>query len=197
MFPTSGGQYYWVAVLAPRRYRRYLSYITGKLYPSHLLSLTYSTIGWLCAITWQTSLAGCAYIAGTLVQGLIIQNLGTAYNFQRWHGSLLTLVFILLAIVFNTFLARKLPLLEVLFVIFHILGVVIFIPVWVFSPRRDVQGGSPLIEFYNAGGWVSNGLATMVGTIAPVAGLIGLDCSVHMGMLSLEFHLLSLTSPYS
>ena len=30
MFPTSGGQYYWVAVLAPRRYRRYLSFITGK-----------------------------------------------------------------------------------------------------------------------------------------------------------------------
>jgi choline transport protein len=28
--PTSGGQYYWVAVLAPRSARRYLSYITGK-----------------------------------------------------------------------------------------------------------------------------------------------------------------------
>jgi hypothetical protein len=28
--PTSGGQYYWVAVLAPRPARRYLSYITGE-----------------------------------------------------------------------------------------------------------------------------------------------------------------------
>ena len=31
-FPTSGGQYFWVAVLAPRAYRRYLSYITGELF---------------------------------------------------------------------------------------------------------------------------------------------------------------------
>jgi hypothetical protein len=40
--PTSGGQYYWVAVLAPRPYRRYLSFITGKLFSSlqpHLLSV--------------------------------------------------------------------------------------------------------------------------------------------------------------
>lgn len=27
--PTSGGQYYWVAMLAPKSYRRFLSYITG------------------------------------------------------------------------------------------------------------------------------------------------------------------------
>ena len=31
--PTSGGQYYWVAVLAPRPARRYLSYITGIICP--------------------------------------------------------------------------------------------------------------------------------------------------------------------
>jgi hypothetical protein len=31
--PTSGGQYYWVAVLAPRPARRYLSYITGTICP--------------------------------------------------------------------------------------------------------------------------------------------------------------------
>ena len=35
--PTSGGQYYWVAVLAPRSARRYLSFITGGSF--HILSL--------------------------------------------------------------------------------------------------------------------------------------------------------------
>jgi hypothetical protein len=30
--PTSGGQYYWVAMLAPKSYRRFLSYITGILF---------------------------------------------------------------------------------------------------------------------------------------------------------------------
>jgi hypothetical protein len=67
----------------------------------------------------------------------------------------------------------------------HILGVVIFIPLWALAPRRE--GGSPFIEFYNGGGWASNGLSTMIGTVGPASALIGFDCSVHMGMLSLNF----------
>jgi choline transport protein len=74
---------------------------------------------------------------------------------------------------------------ESIFVILHILGILIFIPLWALSPRRE--GGSPLIDFYNGGGWASNGLSTMIGTVGPVAALIGFDCSVHMGILSLDF----------
>ena len=111
------------------------------------------------------------------------------YGFERWHGSLLTLAFLAIAILFNTFLARKLPLVEVLFVFCHILGVVIFIPLLVLSPKRE--GGSPLVEFYNAGGWSTIGLATMVGTLSPTSALIGFDCSIHMGMLALAIYLFS------
>jgi amino acid transporter len=104
------------------------------------------------------------------------------YNYQRWHGSLLTLAFLFVAIFFNTLLARKLPLVESLFVFCHILGVAIFIPILVLSPKRE--GGSPLVEFFNGGGWASNGLATLVGTASPASSLIGFDCSIHMGMLT-------------
>jgi amino acid transporter len=164
--PTSGGQYYWVAVLAPRAYRRYLSYITG----------------WLCAITWQTSIAGGAYLGGTLIQALFVLNMPN-YVYERWHGSLLTIIFLLIAVVCNTFFARALPMLEVVFVICHILGVFIFVPVWALSTTRSV-GGSPLVEFYNPSGWISNGVATWVGSLGPVTALIGFDCSVHMGKLT-------------
>jgi hypothetical protein len=175
--------------MAPRRYRRYISYITGKLFPPRLLHLKLLSfsyllhIGWLCAITWQTSVAGGSYFAGTLIQGLFVLNVKN-YNFERWHGTLLTFAFLLVALVFNTFLARKLPMVEGLFVICHILGIVIFIPLLFLSPRRS--GGSPLVEFYNPGGWSSEGLATMIGTLSPTAALIGFDCSIHMGMLSLH-----------
>ena len=27
--PTSGGEYYWVSILAPKSYRKFLSYVTG------------------------------------------------------------------------------------------------------------------------------------------------------------------------
>jgi hypothetical protein len=73
---------------------------------------------------------------------------------------------------------------EILFVFCHILGVIIFVPLLALSPKRE--GGSPLVEFYNAGGWSTIGLATMVGTLSPTSALIGFDCSVHMGMLALD-----------
>jgi amino acid transporter len=108
-----------------------------------------------------------------------------AYGFKSWHGTLLTFAFLIIGLLFNTFLARKLPMLEGIFVICHIVGVVIFIPLWFLSPRRP--GGSPLVEFYNPGGWSSVGLATMIGSLSPTSALIGFDCSVHMGMILQSF----------
>jgi len=119
MFPASGGQYYWVALLAPHRYRRYLSYITG----------------WLCAITWQTGVAGSAYMSGTIIQGLLVLNV-KSYDYHRWHGTLLTLAIVAVAILFNTLLVRRLPMVQGLFVFTHILGgIVLFIAPLVLSPR--------------------------------------------------------------
>jgi hypothetical protein len=139
----------------------------------------YSHIGWLCAITWQTGVAGGAYLAGTVIQALFVLNIPN-YVYVRWQGSLISFGFLLIAIIFNTVLARRLPMVAYLFVICHILGIAIFIPLWVLSPKRE--GGSPLVEFYNQNGWMSNGVATLVGVSSPLTAVIGFDCSVHMGM---------------
>jgi amino acid transporter len=159
--PTSGGQYFWVAVLAPRSCRRFVSYLTG----------------WLCAFTWQTCVAGCAYFAGTLTQSLIALN-HPNYVPKGWHGSLLTIAFICISVLCNTFLARRLPMMESILIFIHILGIVIFIPVWVLAPRQE--GGAVLTEFYNPNGWMSSGVAFMVGMTGPITALIGFDCSIHM-----------------
>jgi hypothetical protein len=113
----------------------------------------------------------------------LVLNIPT-YIYERWHGSLLILVFLLIAVIFNTLLARVLPTVEILFIFCHILGVVIFIPLWTLSTRRPGLGGSPLFEFYNPNGWISNGVATWVGSVAPITALVGFDCSVHMGKLT-------------
>jgi amino acid transporter len=101
---------------------------------------------------------------------------------KQWHASLLTLAYLAIAVGFNTLCASGLPMLEAGLVFLHILGVFIFIPVWVLSPKREA--GSPLVDFYNPGGWPSYGLATMVGAAPVITTLVGFDCSVHMGMLS-------------
>jgi hypothetical protein len=105
------------------------------------------------------------------------------YVSKPWHATLITLAFLALAVGFNTLFASKIPMLETSLVFFHICGIVIFVPVWVYSTKTKTEGPSPLVEFFNPGGWSSNGLATLVGAAPVITTLIGFDCSVHMGML--------------
>jgi amino acid transporter len=136
--------------------------------------------GWLCATGWQCAIVAIAFLAGTIIQGLIVLNDPT-YNFQRWHGTMLVIAITLFSILFNTFLAKKLPLVEALILILHIVGLfIIVIPLWVLAPRNTAS--AVFTEFNNGGGWVSDGAATMVGLSTTITAMIGYDCSVHMCM---------------
>ena len=61
-------QYHYVSQLAPDNVRKPLSYITG----------------WILVLAWIADLASCAYLAGTIIQGLAVLNY-PGYDFQRWH----------------------------------------------------------------------------------------------------------------
>jgi len=117
-------------------------------------------------------------LAGTIIQGLFVLNI-PGYESKPWHGTLLVIGIATFAIIFNTLLAKKLPLIEGLLVIAHILGVVVVIPLWVLAPRSDAR--SVFTEFTNDGGWSTNGLSMMAGILPVALSLLGLDCSVHMG----------------
>ncbi|XHG04932.1 hypothetical protein AWENTII_008186 [Aspergillus wentii] len=162
MAPTSGGQYHWVSEFAPPSCQKFLSYITG----------------WLCAMGWQCAIVSIAYLAGTIIQGLIVLN-DTTYTFEAWHGTLLVIAITSFAILFNTFLAKRLPFVEVLILILHVCGLfAIIIPLWVLAPRRTAK--QVFTEFNNDGGWNSAGTATLVGFSTTITSLIGYDCAVHM-----------------
>ena len=78
---------------------------------------------------------------------------------------------------------------EGLLVFSHVLGVVIVIPLLVLAPRR--MDASPLIDFWNPNGWQSDGVATLIGMLSTVISLIGFDCSVHMGAITLSLGVFS------
>ncbi|RMZ89389.1 hypothetical protein DV736_g3379, partial [Chaetothyriales sp. CBS 134916] len=162
MSPTAGGQYHWVSEFAPPKVQKLLSYL----------------VGWLCAIGWQVYLAGVCFMVGGIIQGLIALN-DTTYVPQRWHTTLLTIAVISFSIIFNTFLAVRLPLIEGGALILHLCGIfAIIIPLWVMAPRAPAH--TALLDFVNNGGWPSKGLSAMIGLITPLNVLIGYDCSVHM-----------------
>ena len=127
---------------------------------------------------WQTGLASLAFLAGTMIQGLLVLNY-PGYVLQQWHGTLLVIAITAFCIVFNTFLAKRLPMVEGMVLIVHVLGFfAVLIPLWVLAPRADPR--DVFTAFLNLGGWPTDGLSFMVGLLAPVYTLIGADSAVHM-----------------
>jgi len=61
-------------------------------------------------------------MVGGIVQGLIALNDPT-YVPQRWHATLLTIAIIASSIIFNTFLAVRLPLIEGVVLVLHLCGI--------------------------------------------------------------------------
>ena len=166
----------WVSEFAPPRYQKGLSYLTG----------------WLCATGWQVFLASVAFMVAGIIQGLIALN-NPDYSFQSWHATFLTIALMAFAIVFNTVLAVRLPLVEGIILVLHTAGFfAIFIPLWwvsllavwrlsdsycrVLAPRAHAS--DVLFTFSNNGGWPTTGLSAMIGLMTPITALIGYDCSV-------------------
>ena len=76
----------------------------------------------------------------------------------------------------NVFLARRIPLMEGVVLIFHVVGFfAVMIPLWVLAPmvpHSQVWGAE---AFANYGGWSSIGAACVVGQLAASASLVGAD----------------------
>lgn len=162
MAPTSGGQYHWVSEFAPRRYQRFLSYTTG----------------WLCIWGWLTAIAGTCFFATQLVEALVILNY-PSYVQKPFHATLVVIAIAAFSIFFNTFLAKKLPLVEAILLMVHICGFfAIAIPLWTLAPRAHAK--DVFTTFNNGGGWNSEATSTLVGTLTAVVSLTGCDSVAHM-----------------
>jgi len=99
--------------------------------------------------------------------------------FERWHGTMLVIAIAVFSAIFNTFLAKKLPTVEVIILIIYVLGFfAIIIPLWVLAPLGNAH--DIFTEFTNAGGWSSTGTAFMVGLSGIIVSFGGFDCAVHM-----------------
>jgi choline transport protein len=134
---------------------------------------------------WQTGAASSAFLAGMEVQSLIVLNHPT-YDPKAWHGTLIVITIAVVCGLFNTLLARKLPLVEGTVLILHILGFfAILIPLVVLAPRSPAK--KVFFSFnsgeYDTSGkrpWASTGVACLVGIITPTVSLLGSDAATHM-----------------
>lgn len=93
IWPTAGGQYHWVAVLAPRNARVTASWFTGWI-----------SVGGQIVLT-----ASAAFAAGLQLQALITLNQPETYVPKRWQGMLFYWLVLLYAAAVNILGSKILP----------------------------------------------------------------------------------------
>ncbi|KAK8912986.1 hypothetical protein H634G_10279 [Metarhizium anisopliae BRIP 53293] len=153
--PTSGGQYHWVAMLAPRRCSKFLSYITG----------------WLTIGGWQGACASVGYLSGTMIQGLVAFN-HAGYAPQPYQGTLMLWAVVVLAVLCNTVLSAHLPKLEGMLLVVHIIGFfAIIIPLGTFGDHGNAR--DVFTTFHNGGNWSTQALSSFVGIVGSVFSFAG------------------------
>lgn len=60
---------------------------------------------------WQVNVASGCYLVANQLIGIIVLN-DPNYGYKAWHATLLVIALACVCIVFNTFFAKKLPLIE-------------------------------------------------------------------------------------
>ncbi|KAL4816103.1 amino acid/polyamine transporter I [Aspergillus spinulosporus] len=162
MAPTSGGQYHWVSMLAPRSCVKFLSYISG----------------WLTVIGWQATFATACYLTGTMIQGVSVLT-HPEYTPSYWHPTMYYWAVVAFAVGINIVGRSVLPRLEGLILVVHILGFfAVIIPL--VSLAEITSAKDVFAQFVNEGGWSSDGLSFFVGLIGCVFAFAGGDAAVHM-----------------
>ncbi|KAI0416382.1 amino acid transporter [Xylaria grammica] len=162
MAPTAGGQYHWVALMAPKSCRNFLSYLTA----------------WLTTLAWQAISITTSFSIATLVQGIVVLA-RPSYSPQPWHTVLIMLGVALLSVFVNSTTGRILATFERLFLLLHLTGFLgILVPLVYFAPHNSAS--EVFTTFYNNGHWPTQGLAFIVGLPTVASTLTGADCAVHM-----------------
>ncbi|KAI1076552.1 putative amino acid permease [Whalleya microplaca] len=161
--PTSGGQYHWVALLAPHRYSILFSWFAG----------------WITAFMRIAVTASVAFLAATMIQGLVILNYADTYEPQQWHGTLMYLAVTLVIVFINIFGIRIFPYIETLALILHIIFFFcILVPLVHLAPRSSTD--FVFRSFANNGGWESNGVSWCIGLLTSTYAFSGVDGASHM-----------------
>ncbi|RFU24878.1 hypothetical protein B7463_g11460, partial [Scytalidium lignicola] len=160
--PIASGQYYWVYMLAPAKYKKSFSYL----------------VGWLTSLAWVATVATETIFAGTIIQGLLILNYPD-YDPKPYQGTLFAWLVTTVGVFINVVIPDQLPRFEIVILVLHVAGfIAILATLWATSPHGSAS--DVFLTAFNEGGWPTQGLSYCVGFLGNVATFVGADASVHM-----------------
>jgi len=163
VYPTSGGQYEWVYILAPEGWKNGLSFVTGWM----------ATAGWVSLAATGSSL-GANFIVG------IIAFWHPEFEAQPYQTFLIYLGFTIGAFLLNTFAVRLLPMVDRTAFWWALGGALVVIITILSTARGHYQPASFVFAtFQNETGWPA-GVAFILGLLQSTFGLTGFDGISHM-----------------
>jgi amino acid permease (GABA permease) len=162
-YPTAGGQYVWVSLVAWKNWVPLLSWITG----------------WINVSGWIALVASGGLLGSQLIVG-VISLYSPDYVPERWHQFLIYIGYNIAAFVINAFMNNLLPYVNKAAITWSILGfVVICITVLSCASPNYTSAKFVFAEFTNETGW-PDGIAWLLGLLQGGLGLTGYDAVAHM-----------------
>jgi choline transport protein len=160
-YPVAGGQYSWVAILAPSRVARPFSYICGW----------FMLIGIICMGAVNN------FVATNFVLGIAQLNYG--FTLERWHTVLVAYLITIIAAVSNTYLSHILNKLSKAIFAWNLLSFVVCL-VSILSTNDHKQSAKYVFsDFQNFTGWNAP-YAACLGILQGAFGMCCYDAPSHM-----------------
>lgn len=110
--------------------------------------------------------AQVAFLEGTIIQGLIVQNYPTTYIPQLWHGTLLSWAVLALPLICNIFARRILPPLEIIGGIGHFVFLIAIVTTLAVMAPRSTADFVFTTTITGFSGWKSSGVQWCVGLLS-------------------------------
>lgn len=162
-YPIAGGQYSWVAILAPPKWARPLSYVTGWFMNAGLIGMT----------------ASCWLVAANFIQGIVKLNY-PSYVIERWHNVLMCYSMALGSGLFNVFLAKHLHRVSKWNLFLNITAFLTTTIVMLVCQKEKQSLRFVFVEFQNETGFDSPGMAVMIGLLQCLLGMACYDAPSKM-----------------
>jgi choline transport protein len=161
-FPNAGGQYFWASELAPKKYSKFASYLTG----------------WFA---WAGSIFTSASVAAAMGSALVgcYQLSHPDFTYKSWHIFLGYQISNIFCFFFNCY-GKALPTVAKITLYTSLISfAVILVTVPAAAPSHQ-HAKFVFATFFNNTGWHSNGIAFIVGLVNTNWAFACLDCATHL-----------------
>ncbi|OAG35516.1 hypothetical protein AYO21_10324 [Fonsecaea monophora] len=162
-YPHVAGQTYWTAILAPPKYRRFLTYLNG------IMTL------W----GWNFAVAGGYFLSTQFILGTA-SILNSNYVPQHYQSFLMSIAMFIIAIAMNTWLIKFYPAVTKFFVVAINVAVVYIIVAILAKAQPKADAKTVFIDVINNTGWGSDGLVFCLGMLPTLVALCLPDGATHL-----------------